>query len=126
MARWLRLRKEVPLLVISFLLSSVYRTAMRVWSVSSPRGQVYGSTHETKRGLLFVVTRRLNSVGRDDRGQRFALEFNGSFPFLHVQPLAPGLVPVAVSHTPCISQMVRGPEVVGMQFGFGVPPSGNN
>jgi hypothetical protein len=126
MARWLRLRKQVPLLVISFLLSSLYRTVMRVWSVSSPLGEVRASTHDAKRGLLFVVARRFNNVGGNERSQRYAVELNGSFPFFHVQSLAPDLVPVAVSQTPCLSQTVRTPDVMAMQFGFGVAPSGNS
>jgi hypothetical protein len=125
-ARWLRLRKQVPLLVVSFLLSSIYRTVGRVWFVSSATPEVRGSTHNLKGGLLFVVGRRLNSIGQGRGGQRFALEFNGSFPFLHVQSLAPGLVSVAFLHTPCLSQTARVPKVNGMQFGFGIGPSGNS
>src|ERR1700722_1768357 len=124
MARWLRLRKQVPLLIISFLLSSIYRTVMRVWAVSFPVGEVPTSTHGAKRGLLLVVGRRLNSESRNERGQRFGLELNSSFPFLHVESLAPGLVSVAFSHTSCLSHTTRVPAVNGMQFPFGICPAG--
>src|SRR4029077_12114479 len=125
MARWLRLRKQVPLLIISFLLSSIYRTVMRVWPVSSAVGEVPTSARGTKRGLIFSVGGRLNSGSRDETGRRFSLELSSSFPFLHVQSLAPGLVSVAFSHTPCLSETTRVPTVNAMQFPFGAGQPSN-
>ena len=124
MARWIRLRTQVPILIISFLLSSLYRTFVRVWPLGSSAGEVGTPTHGARHGLLLLVGRQHNG-SRDERGRRFVLELNSSFPFLHLQSLAPGLVSVAYSHTPCISQSDRLPQVNGMQFGFGVAPSGN-
>ena len=124
MVRWLQLRKQVPLLIISFLLSSIYRTVMRAWTISSPGPEVTSSAYGSKHGLLFLVGHRSNNGSRKENNQRFAVELNASFPFFHMQALAPALVPVAFSHTPCLSQAARTPAVNGMQFGFGVVPSG--
>jgi hypothetical protein len=120
MAKWIRLRSQVPLLVISFLLSSIYRSFVRVWPINSS-----ASIHNVRHGLLFQVGRRLDSGSGYNRSQRFILEVNGSFPFLHVQSSAQGVVSVEYTHTPCISESDKRPPVNSMQFGFGVSPSGN-
>jgi hypothetical protein len=125
MAKWIRLRTQVPLLIISFFLSSMYRTFVRVWPLGSSPGEVRASARGAKSGLIFQIGRQLDTGTRNDRGRQFVLELNSSFPFLHLQPLAAGLVPVAYAHTPCISQTEKVPQVNSMQFGFGVSPSGN-
>jgi hypothetical protein len=123
-ARWLRLRTQIPLLIVSFLLSSIYRTVMHVWPFNSPVREVRSSSRGAKGGLLFLVRGGPNNGRSGDNGQRYALELNGSFPFLHVQLLAPTSVAVALAHTPCLSQTAKAPEVNAMQFGFAGPSGG--
>jgi hypothetical protein len=96
MARWLRRQKQLPLLVLSFLLSSIYRMIVGAWPTQLPTA--------------------------DASSHRFALELDRTYPFLHVRQSAPRLAPVALS-TPCLSQAVSPQAVNTMQFGF-VPIGG--
>jgi hypothetical protein len=119
-ARWLRVRKQVLLLIVSFLASSIYRTVMGVWPFSGAAGEAHASMHRTSHGLLFSVDRGPNGGSGTAPGRTVSLEVNGSFPFFHMYSVAPGLVAVAALHTPCLSERARDPEVNAMQFGFGV------
>lgn len=115
MANWLRLQKRTSLLILSFFASCLYRTITGVWPFGSPANTIVTSTRGETRGLLFPIGRSSQRGGHDAR--QYALEVNGSFPFLHLQSLAPGLASVAVTHPPCISTTTGDLKVNAMQFG---------
>ncbi len=117
MANWLRLQKRTSLVVLSFLASCIYRTVTGAWPLDSSRFTLDASPHGEGHGLLISMDHGI--FNRGHHAGRFGLELNGSFPFLHLQSLAPGLVSVAVSHTPCIGKTTGGLEVNAMQFGIG-------
>jgi hypothetical protein len=116
-ARWLRLQRRASLLILSFFVSSFYRTITGAWPYASHFGGIGSSANGAKRGLLIPV-------GLEGRSRRYALEFDSAFPYLHLQTLTSRSVPVPVSNMACLSKAPIDKGINAMQFGIG--PSGSS
>jgi hypothetical protein len=119
-AKWLRLQKRASLLILSFFVSSLYRSITGSWPFASQFGRVGSSTSGAKRGLLIPVGRNLFHPWRSDgSSRRYAFEFDSAFPYLHLQTLTRNSVPVALSSMACLSKAPARLGINAMQFGVG-------
>jgi hypothetical protein len=124
MAKMLRAQKQIILLVITFVFSSLYRTVVGVWPFGSPLSLASHRSFREPNGLLVCPYDGNSGSEGAVASDRFALEINGSFPFLHLHSMSVESISVALSHAPYLSGLSEIPELNAMQAGSPFAPLG--
>jgi len=99
MAKLLRVQKQIILLVVSFVLSSVYRTFTGAWPFTKADAASRVTLNRTHGGFLLTILRPPSTDRKAPGRSLYALEVTESFPFLHVLNLTVGEAHVALVRT---------------------------